>query len=56
MDVEREWLDLVASVLAAPLTTLPEKRVALLQRTLQHGLEQVIELFPVIQVHRRFHR
>ena len=28
MDVEREWLDLVASVLAAPLTTLPEKRLA----------------------------
>jgi DNA-binding CsgD family transcriptional regulator len=28
VDVEREWLDLVASVLAAPLTTLPEKRLA----------------------------
>ena len=35
---------------------VPEKRVALLERTLQHGLEQVIELFPAIQVHRRFHR
>ena len=33
-----------------------EKRVALLERTLQHGLEQAIELFPAIQVHRRFHR
>ena len=28
MDVEREWLDLVASVLAAPLTSLPEERLA----------------------------
>lgn len=28
MDVEREWLDLVASVLAAPLTALPEERRA----------------------------
>ena len=35
---------------------VPEKRVALLGRTLQHGLEEAIELFPVIQVHRRFHR
>ena len=35
---------------------VPEKRVALLERTLEHGLEQAIELFPVIQVHRRFHR
>ena len=35
---------------------LPEKRVALLGRTLQHGLEQVIELFPLIQVHLRFRR
>ena len=34
----------------------PEKRVALLGRTLEHGLEEAIELFPVIQVHRRFHR
>lgn len=28
MDVEREWLDLVASVLATPLTFLPEARIA----------------------------
>src|SRR3712207_1055025 len=28
MDVEREWLDLVATVLATPLTTLPEERLA----------------------------
>jgi DNA-binding CsgD family transcriptional regulator len=28
VDVEREWLDLVASVLAAPLTALPEERLA----------------------------
>lgn len=28
MDVEREWLDLVASVLASPLTSLPEERLA----------------------------
>ena len=35
---------------------VPEKRVALLDRTLEHGLEQAIELFPVIQVHRRFPR
>ena len=35
---------------------LPEKRVALFGWTLQRGLEQVIELFPLIQVHRRFHR
>ena len=34
----------------------PEKRVALLGRTLEHGLEEAIELFPVIQVHRRFRR
>ena len=33
-----------------------KKRVALLGRALEHGLEQTIELFPVIQVHRRFHR
>ena len=25
-------------------------------RSLEHGLEEAIELFPVIQVHRRFHR
>jgi hypothetical protein len=35
---------------------VPQKRVALRHRALQYGLEQVIELFPVIQVHRRFHR
>jgi DNA-binding CsgD family transcriptional regulator len=28
VDVEREWLDLVASVLATPLTFLPEERIA----------------------------
>ena len=28
MDVEREWLDLVATVLATPLTALPEERLA----------------------------
>jgi DNA-binding CsgD family transcriptional regulator len=28
MDVEREWLDLVANVLATPLTSLPEERLA----------------------------
>ncbi len=28
MDVEREWLDLVASVLASPLVSLPEERLA----------------------------
>ncbi len=28
MDVEREWLDLVANVLATPLTSLPEQRLA----------------------------
>ena len=28
MDVERDWLDLVASVLATPLTFLPEERLA----------------------------
>ena len=28
MDVEREWLDLVASLLATPLTVLPEGRLA----------------------------
>jgi DNA-binding CsgD family transcriptional regulator len=28
VDVEREWLDLVSSVLAAPLTALPEGRLA----------------------------
>lgn len=28
MDVEQEWLDLVAHVLAAPLTCLPEERLA----------------------------
>jgi DNA-binding CsgD family transcriptional regulator len=28
VDVEREWLDLVAGVLAAPLTSLPEERLA----------------------------
>ena len=33
-----------------------EKRVALLGRTLEHGLQEAIELFPAIQVHRRFHR
>jgi hypothetical protein len=33
-----------------------EKRVALLGRPLEHGLEEAIELFPMIQVHRRFHR
>ena len=32
-----------------------EERVALLVGTLEHGLEQAIELFPAIQVHRRFH-
>jgi hypothetical protein len=35
---------------------VPEKRVALLGPSLEHGLEEAIELFPVIQVHRRFHR
>src|SRR3712207_6308045 len=28
MDVEREWLDLVTHLLAAPLTALPEARLA----------------------------
>jgi len=28
VDVEREWLDLVASLLSTPLTTLPEARIA----------------------------
>jgi hypothetical protein len=35
---------------------LSEERVALLGRSLEHGLEEAIELFPAIQVHRRFHR
>jgi DNA-binding CsgD family transcriptional regulator len=35
VDVEREWLDLVAAVLATPLTALPEERLATtLMRTL----------------------
>jgi hypothetical protein len=34
----------------------PEKCVALFERTLQDGLEEVIEPFPAIQVHRRFHQ
>ena len=33
-------------------TGVPEKRVALLDGTLQYGLEQAIEPFPLILVHR----
>ena len=29
MDVERDWLDLVASMLATPITALPEERLAM---------------------------
>ena len=39
-----------------PTARPSEKRVAILGRSLEHGLEEAIELFPVIQVHRRFHR
>jgi hypothetical protein len=46
-----------ASMREPPSTTTGSaKRVALLGRSLEHGLEEAIELFPVIQVHRRFQR
>jgi hypothetical protein len=38
-----------------PRARLSEKRVALLGRALEDGLEQAIELFPAFQVHRRVH-
>jgi hypothetical protein len=53
-DYERQRTDLLFQWLIARARA-PEERVALLGRALEHGLEEAIELFPAIQVHRRFH-